>query len=165
MSFSQLSSLSFPPQTDLSDSTLSYTETEATNSLITAPGEFSGWHIFFSFVAVAGTDGDRCGYIDKWSFGKILISCDFCALICPPCEWEDGQYVCVYVYVYECVSGVVGVKNWVWSCMPDSLTQKAEARVQDQLVLQSCVVYVGRNMKITCHVLTFFFSTTFLSFL
>ncbi|CAH6872154.1 Smad6 [Phodopus roborovskii] len=27
---------------DLSDSTLSYTETEATNSLITAPGEFSG---------------------------------------------------------------------------------------------------------------------------
>ncbi|PNJ42859.1 SMAD6 isoform 4, partial [Pongo abelii] len=26
---------------DLSDSTLSYTETEATNSLITAPGEFS----------------------------------------------------------------------------------------------------------------------------
>lgn len=75
----------------------------------------------------------------------------FCALTCPPCEWEDGQYV----YECVCVSGVVGVKNWVWhwhGCQPS--TQEAEARVQDQLVLQSCVVYVGRNLKITCQVLT-----------
>lgn len=31
---------------DLSDSTLSYTETEATNSPNVTPGDFSGWQMF-----------------------------------------------------------------------------------------------------------------------
>lgn len=52
-------SFSFLP-IDLSDSTLSYTETEATNSLITAPGEFSGRHCFFSA---------RCG-VDRYRRGR-----------------------------------------------------------------------------------------------
>nr|XP_044620600.1 mothers against decapentaplegic homolog 6 isoform X2 [Equus asinus] len=44
---------------DLSDSTLSYTETEATNSLITAPGEFSGLHRAFGGVWGQGLAGER----------------------------------------------------------------------------------------------------------
>lgn len=46
--YSRLSSRDEYKPLDLSDSTLSYTETEATNSLITAPGEFSGWNFFLS---------------------------------------------------------------------------------------------------------------------
>lgn len=53
-----------------------------------------------------------------------------------------------------CVSGVVGVKKelGVELHTRQPSTQEAEARVQDQLVLQSCVVYVGGNLKITCQV-------------
>lgn len=61
-----LSFLSLSP-TDLSDSTLSYTETEATNSLITALGEFSGWHFFWHVV-------ERCGWDRCWGLGGGL--CD-----------------------------------------------------------------------------------------
>jgi hypothetical protein len=86
--------------TDLSDSTLSYTETEATNSLITAPGEFSGWFsLLLHCCCIDCVSGDRCGALDGGLFHSLSLSC--CPFL-PPLSWEDCQCV-------NC--SVLGVKN------------------------------------------------------
>lgn len=59
---------------DLSDSTLSYTETEATNSPNVTPGEFSGWQA----VVLLGSSGTGGGG-GEWRGGVVLR---------PPCAWH-----------------------------------------------------------------------------
>lgn len=68
-----------PPPPDLSDSTLSYTETEATNSPNVTPGDFSGWQALVPFRRAGGCRWGRAAGGDTgWAPAPALGLCSGC---------------------------------------------------------------------------------------